>query len=87
MSEEVKEQEIVETKKERYKIYVHIKPIIMNMGNGQQAIVQEEDNRIYKRYGTSEEDVKEVLKTHLLQYYHNDWEIYNVELDKTHKAE
>lgn len=87
MSEEVKEQEIVETKKERYKICVHIKPIIMNMGNGQQAIVQEEDNQIYKRYGTSEEDVKEVLKTHLLQYYHNDWEIYNVELDKTHKAE
>lgn len=76
--------EIQTTEKKRYKLYVHIKPIVLNMGNGQQAIVQEEDNQIYKRYGNTEDEVKETLKTHLIQYYHNDWEIVNVEEDKTH---
>lgn len=85
--EEKKEEQTVETVETKcYKIYVHIKPIILNMGNGQQVVVQEEDNQIYKRYAVSEDAVREMMKSFLCQYYHNDWEITQIELDKSKKV-
>lgn len=69
----------------RYKLYVHIKPIVHTAPDGRgQIVMQQEENQIYKRYGDTEEAAKEELKTFLLKYYYNDWEIYQCEEDKTH---
>lgn len=77
---------VTETNNTCYKLYVHIKPVIMNMGNGQRAIVQEEDQQIYKRYGLSEEHAKDVLIPFLREYYNNDFEIVKVERDKAREV-
>lgn len=71
--------------KERYKMYVHIKPIIVNEPTaGGRVLIQEEDQQIYKKSAFSEEEAREILKKQLLEYYHNDWEIVKIEKDKTY---
>ena len=71
----------------RFKIEVHVKPIILTGTKGEHIVMQEENFLIFKRYGETEDAVKEILKPQLLEFYGNDYEFVSVKNDPTYHTE
>lgn len=70
---------------QRYKFFIHVKPIAVT-ANGQHVLMQQEENLVFKRYGETEDAAMEALRPLLCEFYHNDWEVSECKLDKSYKS-